>query len=472
MQIHPVILSGGVGSRLWPKSRAALPKQFLRLAGDHSLLQDTVLRVTGHSEFAPPLLVCNQEHRFLALENLKAIDAAVSTILLEPMGRNTAPAAAVAALTLTRDDPEAMMLVLPSDHFITDGAAFRAAVMQARSGCENGAIVTFGVKPAKPETGYGYIKQGEPLQGAANCYRVVRFVEKPALEVAQTMLREGGFFWNSGMFLFRARHFLEELKRLRPEMVESCAKALEQGRPDLEFFRLDEKAFAACPSDSIDYAVMEHITHAAMVPADMGWSDVGSWNSLWEMMDKTPEGNVVRGDVYTDRVTNTFVDADERMVAAIGVDDLVIVETADAVLVARKQDCQSVKDIVDSLKASGRSEHQFHRRVYRPWGYFESIDAGDRFQVKRIMVNPGARLSLQMHHHRAEHWVVVRGTAKVTRGEETVLLSENESTYIPLGTAHRLENPGKLPLHIVEVQSGAYLGEDDIVRLEDSYNRS
>lgn len=471
MPIHPVILSGGVGSRLWPKSRAALPKQFLRLAGDHSLLQDTVLRVTGHAEFAPPMLVCNQEHRFLAQESLKAIEAPVSAILLEPVGRNTAPATAVAALALMRDDPDAMMLVLPSDHFITDNAAFRAAVAQAQAGCERGAIVTFGVKPAKPETGYGYIKQGEPLPGAANCYRVADFVEKPALEAAQAMLREGGFFWNSGMFLFRAGQFLEELKRLRPEMLETCTKALQQGRPDLGFFRLDEKAFGACPADSIDYAVMEHTRQAAMVPVDMGWSDVGSWNALWEMMDKNAEGNVVRGDVYTDRVTNTLVDAEERMVAAIGVDDLVIVETADAVLVARKQDCQSVKDIVDSLKASGRSEYQFHRRVYRPWGYFESIDAGDRFQVKRIVVNPGARLSLQMHHHRAEHWVVVRGTAKVTRGDETLLLSENESTYIPLGTAHRLENPGKLPLHIVEVQSGAYLGEDDIVRLDDSYNR-
>lgn len=468
--LYPVILSGGSGTRLWPLSRAALPKQLLALASDHSMLQETVLRLAGLPGLGKPLVVCNNEHRFLIAEQLREIDVEPMGLFLEPVGRNTAPAAAIAALRLVRQDPDAVMLMLPADHLIRDVPAFHAAVAEGLKAVGQGCLVTFGIVPDSPETGYGYIQQGGALDGA-NAYRVSRFVEKPDLAAAEDFVDAGDYFWNSGMFLFTCRQFLDELKQHCPEILTACEQALEASRKDLDFCRLDPDAFAACPSDSIDYAVMEKTANAAVVPTDIGWNDIGAWSALWEVGGRDPAGNVVRGDVWLEGVGNSLVRAESRMVAAIGVQDLLIVETADAVLVADRSRAQDVKKVVEKLKQAGRSEHEFHTRVFRPWGWYEGIDAGDRFQVKRIAVKPGAALSLQMHHHRAEHWVVVRGTAKVTRGDETFLVSENESTYIPTGTKHRLENPGKVPLEMIEVQSGSYLGEDDIVRFEDTYGR-
>lgn len=472
MAIHPVILSGGSGTRLWPLSRVSLPKQLLPLTSELSLLQETVLRVAQFPEIAPPLLVCNHEHRFLIAEQLRMVGVAPRAILLEPVGRNTAAAAAVAALELIADDPEAILLVLPSDHVVKNHQALLDSVLAASSAAKTGHIVTFGITPESPATGYGYIEGGELLDGQHSCRRITRFVEKPDLATAERLLAAGGHYWNSGMFVFSAAHYLEELKKLQPAVLAACTRARESAQVDLEFTRLDPAAFTASPSISIDYAVMEHTGHGAVLPVDLGWSDVGSWNALWEVNAKNSQGNVLLGDVVTDNVSNTLVNAQNRMVAAVGVQDLVIVETSDAVLVAHKSESQNVKRIVDQLQAAARTEHIAHRRVYRPWGWYESVDQGERFQVKRLMVKPGARLSLQMHHHRAEHWVVVMGTAKVTRNGAELLVSENESTYIPIGTSHRLENPGKVPLHIIEVQSGCYLGEDDIVRFEDSYNRT
>ncbi len=471
MTLYPVILSGGSGTRLWPLSRAALPKQLLPLAGKKTMVQETVQRLAGLPNLGRPLIVCNDDHRFLIAEQLREIGANPLGIFLEPVGRNTAPAAAVAALNLTQMDPEAVMLLLPADHLIRDVPAFHAAIADGMRAVEAGWLVTFGIVPDAPETGYGYIQRGEDLQmGAAR--RVARFVEKPDQETAAAFLASGDHYWNSGMFLFRCSQFLDELQRFQPDILAACRKAIDAGGNDLDFCRLGKREFESCPSDSIDYAVMERTTHAAVVPTDIGWNDIGAWSALWDVGDKDAGGNVTRGDVWLDGVQGSYVRSESRMVVAIGVDDLVIVETPDAVLVADKARAQDVKKVVEHLKASGRSEHMFHTRVYRPWGWYEGIDDGDRFQVKRIMVKPGEKLSLQMHHHRAEHWIVVSGTARVTCEDKVLMRSENQSAYIPLGAKHRLENPGKIPLHLIEVQSGTYLGEDDIVRLEDVYKRS
>ncbi len=472
MKIYPVILSGGAGTRLWPLSRAVLPKQLLPLVADKTMLQETALRVANWPGVMAPLVVCGNDHRFMVAEQMREIGITPLGILLEPVGRNTAPAVAAAAHHLKAIDPEAIMLVLPADHVIENNAAFREAVERAITLVGQGALATFGIVPKTPETGYGYIRRGEQVANCGECFKVARFVEKPDLETARGFLAEGGYYWNSGMFMFQADRYLAELQQHAPAIAASASQAMKSAYRDLDFCRLDETSFSACPSDSIDYAVMEHTRDAAVVPADIGWNDVGSWSALWEVQAKDGQGNAQRGDVYLDGVKNSLVRAESRIVAVVGVEDLVVVETQDAVLVAHKDQVQRVKQVVDHLKSKARTEHLHHTRVYRPWGHYEGIDAGDRFQVKRITVKPGEKLSLQMHHHRAEHWVVVSGTARVTCGDKVSLLSENESTYIPIGMNHRLENPGKLPLHIIEVQSGSYLGEDDIVRFEDIYKRS
>jgi mannose-1-phosphate guanylyltransferase/mannose-6-phosphate isomerase len=469
MKLHPVILSGGSGTRLWPLSRSAVPKQFLSLASDLSLLQETALRAKIAAESAP-IIVCNHEHRFLVAEQLRKADVKPHSIVLEPCARNTAPAVAIAALAVVSDDPEALLLVLPSDHVIRDVEGFAKAVKIAADAAATGALVTFGIKPTRAETGYGYIRRGRAMSDSG-CYEVGSFVEKPNAENAAKYYSSEDYYWNSGMFVFSAAGYLAELSRLRPDMYAACVAALERGERDLDFLRLDQKSFESCVSDSIDYAVMEHTTKAAVVPVDIGWSDVGSWDALWDIADKDADRNVTRGDVYIQDASNNYVTAQSRFIAAIGVEDLVIIETSDAVLIASKSKVQQVNKVVAHLKAAGRQEHINHAKVYRPWGSYESLDEGSRFQVKRIIVKPGEKLSLQRHHHRAEHWVVVCGTAQVTRGDEVLLLTENQSTYIPLGTAHRLENPGKVLLEIIEVQSGGYLGEDDIVRLDDVYGR-
>ena len=467
--IHPVIMSGGAGSRLWPLSRQLYPKQLLPLAGERTMIQETVKRIEG-PQFAAPMVVCNQEHRFLIAEQLRECDVAAPTIVLEPVGRNTAPVAAVAAYLLAQKDPRALILLMPADHVVENVEAFGAAVTVAAEAARTGSLATFGIRPGAPETGYGYIQRGEPLP-LDGCFRVKRFVEKPDRAAAQSYLDAGDYFWNSGIFVFRADVYLGELEKFEPEMVQRCREAVAGGKRDLDFFRLDEAAFADCPSKSIDYAVMEQTAHAAVVPVDMGWSDVGSWQSLWEISGRNDAGNAFEGDIVALNVSNSYLRSEGPLLAAVGLDDVVVVATQDAVLVTRRNATQDVKKVVEEIERSGRHHHLHHRQVFRPWGSYDSIDCGERFQVKRIVVNPGAKLSLQMHHHRAEHWIVVSGTAKVTCGDKVFLLRENESTFIPLGATHRLENPGTIPLHLIEVQSGSYLGEDDIVRFEDRYGR-
>jgi len=471
LSIVPVILSGGSGTRLWPLSRASLPKQLLPLVSDKSMLQETLSRLSKWANVEAPIIVCGNDHRFLVAEQLRELGILPRSIMLEPMGRNTAPAIAVAANSLANSN-DALMLVLPADHVIRDIDAFEKAVKTAAKAAEIGRLVTFGIRPDQPETGYGYIKLGKALEDVDACFQVGKFVEKPDLNTAQSYLDSGDYFWNSGMFLFKPQSYLAELQKFQPEISKQANLAYAGSYQDLDFCRLDEKSFAACPSDSIDYAVMERTSLAAVVPVDIGWNDVGSWTALWDVQVKDQDGNAIRGDVYTSDVSNSLIRSESRLVAVIGVEDLLVVETSDAVLVAHKDHAQDVKKVVDHLKSVKRNEHEVHSRVYRPWGWYEGIDAGERFQVKRIMVKPGEKLSLQMHHHRAEHWVVVSGSAMITVDDKTKLFSENESTYIPIGSTHRLENPGKLPLHLIEVQSGSYLGEDDIVRFQDTYGRS
>ncbi|THF57621.1 mannose-1-phosphate guanylyltransferase/mannose-6-phosphate isomerase [Pseudothauera rhizosphaerae] len=466
----PIIMAGGSGSRLWPLSRQLNPKQFLALGdGRLSMLQATIQRLQG-LETALPSLICNEEHRFLAAEQLRRLGMEEANILLEPVGRNTAPAIALATLQAVAEGEDPVLLVLAADHLIQDVDSFHAAIETALPLANDGKLVTFGIKPSHPETGYGYIEQGAAASNGG--FAVARFVEKPDLATAEDYVASGRFFWNSGMFMFRAGRYLEELGRFRPDILAACRKALEGGAQDMHFTRVDAAAFETCPEDSIDYAVMEKTADAVMVPLNAGWSDVGSWSVLWDMSIKDAGGNVFKGDVLGQSTRNTYVHADSRMVATVGVEDLVVVETPDAVLVAHRDKVQDVKKVVERLKAEGRQEHISHREVHRPWGIYNSIDNGHRYQVKRITVKPGAKLSVQMHHHRAEHWIVVSGTAKVTNRDQTYLVTENQSTYIPIGQVHALENPGVIPLELIEVQSGAYLGEDDIVRFEDKYGRA
>jgi mannose-1-phosphate guanylyltransferase / mannose-6-phosphate isomerase len=481
MIIQPVILCGGSGTRLWPLSREQYPKQLLCLNGNHTMLQATALRLAGMpldagDVLAAPLLVGNEEYRFLIAEQLRQVGVAHPSLVLEPCGRNTAPALTLAALAAQVEGLDPVLVIMPADHVIQDEAAFRLAVVQGARLAEQGKLVTFGIKPTAPETGYGYIKQGEALDDGA-CL-VEQFVEKPDAATAETYLASGGFLWNGGIFVIKASVWLAKMEQCRPDIASACLQAYDGRQQDHDFLRPEKKAFTDCPADSIDYAVLERLARlgantgeVVVVPLDARWSDVGAWSALWEIGDKDAGGNVLMGDVLTVDTRNTLVIAEDRLVACVGLNDVVIVETPDAILVANRSEIQKVKEVVAQLKGNKRSESSSHRKVFRPWGWYDSIDFGDRFQVKRIVVNPGGCLSLQMHHHRAEHWIVVSGTAKVTRGEETLLVSENQSTYIPLGTLHRLENPGKLPLEMIEVQSGSYLGEDDIVRFEDIYGR-
>jgi len=469
--VYPVILSGGVGKRLWPMSRALWPKQLLPLVSERSMLQETVTRMTGPS-FAAPMIICNEEHRFMIAEQMREIDIVPEDIVLEPVGRNTAPAVIIAALLLAAKDANAVMLVLPSDHVIRDLAGFHASIQTAVRAAHGGALVTFGILPTAPETGYGYIHRGKPYDGIAGCYHIERFVEKPDQKTAESYLASGDYAWNSGMFVLPVAEFLEEAEQFKPEMVDLCRRAVERASEDLDFLRLDGDAFAGIEAISIDYAIMEQTHKGAIVPADIGWNDVGSWSALWDISEHDDSNNVIHGDVVTKNARNCYVRSEGKLVAAVGVEDLIVVGTDDAVLVVSKDHAQDVKDIVEQVERADRSEHYVHTRVFRPWGWYKSINEGDRFQVKEIVVNPGHKLSYQMHHHRAEHWIVVSGTAKVTRDNETFHITENQSTYIPHNTRHSLENPGKIPLRMIEVQSGAYLGEDDILRFDDNYGRA
>ena len=466
--VFPVILSGGAGTRLWPLSREMYPKQLLALTSQYSMLQDTALRLAGIAGARAPIVVCNEAHRFTVAEQLRALSADPSAILLEPAGRNTAPAVALAALKAQDLDADATLVVAPADHVIRDARGFQQAADIAAELAQGGKLVTFGIVAHVPETGYGYIRRGEGLGPA---YPVAQFVEKPPLDVARQFVASGDYYWNSGMFVFQASRYLTELKTFAPDILEASAAAYRAAKVDLDFVRIDKGAFDACRSESIDYAVMEKTKDAVVLPLDAGWSDVGSWSSLFDAMPSDEEGNVLQGDVLVHDTHDCYVHSTSRLVTAVGMDDHIIVETKDAVLVAPKGRVQDVKELVSMLRRAGRSEAAWHREVYRPWGSYDSVDHGDRFQVKRLTLKPGGMLSLQMHHHRAEHWIVVQGTARVTCGDKTFFLSENESTYVPVGTTHRIENPGKLPLHIVEVRSGSYLEEDDIVRYEDNYGR-
>ena len=467
----PLILSGGSGTRLWPVSRKNLPKQFLTFAGKATLFQQTIERVRHLPDAAAPIVVANEGHRFLAADQLLEAGVKGATIVLEPLGRNTAPAIALGALQAMQRDVDALLLVLPADHLIGDAHAFTAAVEQAMPLAVEGWLVTFGIRPDRAETGFGYIRRGESLTGSG--YRVQSFVEKPDLATAQAYLDDGGYDWNSGMFLFKASRYLEEMAEHAPAMLAAVRAAHASASVDLDFVRIDAEAFAQVPGDSIDYAVMEKTRRAAVVPVRCGWSDIGSWAALWLTGDRDAQGNVCEGDTLAIDTHNSLLRSHERhLLATVGVDDLIVVSTPDATLVAHRDAAQDVKKIVEQLKAAGRSEYELHRLVHRPWGSYDSLEAGARFQVKRIVVKPAASLSLQKHHHRAEHWIVVSGTAEVTCDEKVFLLTENQSTYIPLGSRHRLRNPGKLPLELIEVQSGSYLGEDDIVRFDDVYGRA
>lgn len=466
--ITPVVLAGGTGSRLWPLSRQMNPKQFLKLCGDETLLQQTLARFNG-LDVTAPVIICNDEHRFLVAEQLREVGVTNASILLEPVGRNTAPAIALAALSVRQKGEDPLLLVLAADHYIEREEAFREAVAKATSLADRNKLVTFGIVPKHAETGYGYIQRGDNLDDIG--YEVARFVEKPDALTAEQYLASGDYYWNSGMFMIKASVYLQALEEFQPEILKACEKALERGETDLDFVRVEAKAFAECPDNSIDYAIMEKTDAAAVAPLDAGWSDIGSWAALWEIGDKDENGNVSKGDVLAQNTTNCFIQADHKLVATVGVDSLVVVETKDAVLVVHKDKVQDVKKAVNAIKNDGRHEHMNHREVYRPWGVFDSVDNGKRYQVKRITVNPRAKLSVQLHHHRAEHWIVVSGTARVTNGEEQFLVTENQSTYIPIGQVHCLENPGVIPLELIEVQSGSYLGEDDIVRLKDQYGR-
>lgn len=487
----PVILSGGAGSRLWPLSRELYPKQLLPLISQKTLLQDTIARLEGINALSAPVVVCNDAHRFMVAEQIRLLGMEASAIILEPCGRNTAPAVAVAALHALQQEEEPLLLILPADHLINDVAAFQQGVATAVELAQQDKLVTFGIVPERPETGYGYIRaeracplsfvlghllKNNELNDAAHgspltAYPVASFVEKPDYETAVKYLESGDYYWNSGMFMFRASRFIDELKKYNPEMLHACQDAVAGMTKDLDFLRLDKDQFSACPADSIDYAVMEKTDSAVVIPLSAGWSDIGSWSALWEVQQQDKNGNVHFGDVLTHDTRNSYLHATHRLIATVGVEDLVVVETADAVLVANKDQVQNVKKIVEQLKESDRNEFLLHRRVNRPWGAYEGIDVGERFQVKRITVNPGASLSLQKHHHRAEHWIIVNGTARISCEGKELLLTENQSTYIPLGAVHRLDNPGKIPLEMIEVQSGSYLGEDDIERFEDEYGR-
>ena len=471
--IIPVILSGGSGTRLWPLSRESFPKQFLTLLGDHSLFQETLLRLRSLADYASPILVCNIQHRFLIAEQLRELTITDATLLLEPIGRNTAPATACAAITALAKDPDAILLVLPADHLIRHVSAFHQALAIGKRAAQQGHLVTFGVIPGKPETGYGYIHRGATIDPREpDLFSVRAFVEKPDAKTAKSYLDSGEYYWNSGMFMFRADRFLQELQQFSPAILQSCQQAVKLAKASFDFMPLDEAAFSGCPKDSIDYAVMEKTSASVVIPLQAGWNDVGAWTALWEEGDQDSDGNVLMGDVLVKDVKNSYIRSGNRLVAAVGLADHVIIETVDAIFVSHKESVQEVKSIVNRLHALGRGEAAAHRTVYRPWGSYECVANAHRFQVKRITVNPGAKLSLQMHHHRAEHWVVVKGTARVTKGEECFLLAEDQSTYIPLGVTHRLENPGSIPLELIEVQSGSYLGEDDIVRFEDKYGRT
>jgi mannose-1-phosphate guanylyltransferase/mannose-6-phosphate isomerase len=464
----PVILSGGAGTRLWPLSREMYPKQLLALTSKQTMLQDTAARLAKIAGAVAPIVVCNEAHRFTVAEQMRAIAIQPSAILLEPSGRNTAPAVALAALQALKIDAEAMLVVAPADHVIRDAPKFAQAADVAVSLAQNDKLVTFGIVAHAPETGYGYIRRGE---GAGPAYPVAQFIEKPPLDLAVQFVATGDYYWNSGMFVFKAGRYLAELGKFAPDILEVCSAAFAAAKADLDFVRIDKAEFIKCRGESIDYAVMEKTNDALVLPLDVGWSDVGSWSSLFDALPADEEGNVLQGDVLTHDTHDCYVHSTRRLIAAVGMEDHIIVETKDAILVAPKDRVQDVKDLVAQIKKSGRSESSLHREVFRPWGSYDSIDSGERFQVKRLSVKPGGVLSLQMHHHRAEHWIVVQGAARITRNNETFLLAENESTYIPVGATHRIENPGKVPLHIIEVQSGSYLGEDDIVRFEDNYGR-
>jgi len=469
MQIIPVILSGGSGTRLWPLSRKQYPKQYLPLAGDNTMLQETILRLGGLNNLVDPIIVCNADHRFLVAEQCQQIDIKNPTILLEPIGRNTAPAIAAAALQSLKKSDDAVLLVLSADHVIQDVEAFHAAINTACQQAQEGKLATFGIVPTDANTGYGYIKAS--ADSNEGTYKVEEFVEKPDIKTAQACLEQGNYLWNSGMFMFKANTLIDELTTHSPDIVKSVSNAVSNAKQDLDFIRLDKQTFESSPSDSIDYALMEKSDNVIVVPLDAQWNDIGAWSALHDIGTKDANGNVIKGDVIAQDTTNTYINANHHMVTTIGVDNLIVVDTPDATFIATQDKAQEVKSIVESLQASGRCEGAAHRKVYRPWGWYDSIETGEHFQVKRLHVNPGAKLSLQMHHKRAEHWVVVHGTVTVTNGDQTFDLNKGESTYIPIGTTHALENKTNEPLEIIEVQSGAYLGEDDIVRFEDIYGR-